>query len=224
MIGQFEIGPNFSGIFIGEAWFSNWPFYVDERVIVPRSPFAELIQNRFASLIMAEPASILDLCCGSGCIGLAAALQFPASSVVLSDLSAEALEVAAINVARHALSERVTQNASDLFRQLNGRFDLILSNPPYVGTTEYQDLPAEFKQEPAMALLSEQEGLAIPVRILQEAAEYLNDKGLLVLELGNSWQALVDRYPDAPFLWLEFTQGGEGICALNKKQLQAYNF
>tara|TARA_R110000772_G_scaffold266004_1_gene387935 strand:- start:2847 stop:3731 length:885 start_codon:yes stop_codon:yes gene_type:complete len=207
-----------------EAWFAGSAFYVDERVIVPRSPFAELIENRFEPLISGEPERILDLCCGSACIGLATAMIFPQSRVELSDLSSEALEVAAINVSRHDLGKRVSLSCSDLFQALNGPYELILSNPPYVGIEEYQDLPAEFKQEPAMALLSEQRGLAIPVKILQQAADYLSDSGLLIMEVGNSWQALADLYPDAPFLWLEFEQGGEGICVLNKKQLESYRF
>jgi len=209
---------------LNEAWFATLPFYVDERVIVPRSPFGELIQNRLEPLLEEEPESILDLCCGSGCIGLAAALTFPDAKVELSDLSADALEVAAINIAKHGLGRRCEAKQSDLFSKLQGPYDLILSNPPYVGLQEYQDLPAEYKQEPAMALLSERNGLDIPIKILQMAANYLNAQGLLILEVGNSWQTLVDLYPDAPFLWLDFEQGGEGLCALTKKQLQKYSF
>lgn len=209
---------------LNEAWFAALPFYVDERVIVPRSPFAELIQNRFDPLLAEEPKRILDLCCGSGCIGLATALAFPDAKIELSDLSSDALEVTAINIAKHHLGSRCEAVQSDLFSKLQGSYDLILSNPPYVGIQEYQDLPAEYKQEPAMALLSEDNGLDIPVKILQTAANYLNDQGLLILEVGSGWQALVDLYPDAPLLWLDFEQGGEGLCALTKKQLQEYSF
>jgi ribosomal protein L3 glutamine methyltransferase len=209
---------------LNEAWFAGMPFYVDERVIVPRSPFAELIQQRFEPLLGNEPKRILDLCCGSGCIGLATATVFPEAEIELSDLSSEALEVAAINIDKHVLSSRCRAIQSDLFDELSGQYDLILSNPPYVSRAEYQDLPIEYKKEPAIALLSEKEGLEIPVKILQRAADHLNDGGLLILETGNSWQALSDLYPDAPFLWLDFEQGGEGLCALTKKQLKEYNF
>lgn len=209
---------------LNEAWFAGLAFYVDDRVIIPRSPIAELIKNRFKPLIKRDPNSILDLCCGSGCIGLASALAFPDSTVSLADLSEEALVVAAINSEKHFLSHRVELCQSSLFDELEGTFDLIISNPPYVGDAEYQSLPAEYKYEPAMALLSENNGLALPIQILNQAADFLSDEGVLVLEVGNSWQALANLYPDAPFLWLEFEHGGEGILSLTREQLKNYEF
>lgn len=209
---------------LNEAWFAGLPFYVDDQVIIPRSPIAEIIKNRFEPLIKGDPNSILDLCCGSGCIGLASAIEFPESTVMLSDLSAEALRVAAKNSEKHNLNHRVNIQKSHLFDEVNGAFDLIVSNPPYVGENEYQTLPDEYKHEPAMALLSENNGLALPIEILRKAPNYLNEEGVLVLEVGNSWQALRDLYPNAPFLWLEFEKGGEGILSLTKKQLQDYEF
>ena len=209
---------------LNEAWFADLPFYVDEKVIIPRSPIAELIKNCFKSIVKQEPKTILDLCCGSGCIGLASVVVFPESTVVLADLSEEALQVAAINSEKLELKSRVTLQPSDLFTDIVGCFDLIVSNPPYVGEHEYLHLPDEYKHEPALALLSEHNGLVIPIEILRQAANYLNEDGILVLEVGNSWQALADIYPDAPFLWLEFENGGEGILALSYMQLRDYKF
>lgn len=218
---------------LNEAWFSELPFYVNDKVIIPRSPIGELIKNRFASLLKNDPAWILDLCCGSGCIGLASAIAFPDAKVVLSDLSEDALRVAAINAEKYHLEHRSFIQQSDLFKDLAGLvglevlargFDLIISNPPYVGEAEYLSLPEEFKHEPAMALLSEQNGLKIPVDILKNAADYLSPDGTLILEVGNSWEALMNLYPDAPFLWLEFENGGEGVLAISYVQLREYKF
>ncbi|MBN4053313.1 50S ribosomal protein L3 N(5)-glutamine methyltransferase [Haliea sp. AH-315-K21] len=209
---------------LNEAWFAGLPFYVDDQVIIPRSPIAELIKNRFKPLIADEPKRILDLCCGSGCIGLASAFEFPGAKIVLADLSTEALTVAAINKEKHGLNSRCTLQQSDLFTDLKGPFDLIVSNPPYVGEAEYMTLPYEYKHEPTMALVSERNGLEIPVGILRQAADYLTEDGILILEVGNSWQALADLYPKAPFLWLEFENGGEGILSLSYKQLREYGF
>ncbi len=212
---------------LNEAWFAGSTFYVDDKVIIPRSPIAELITNRFMPLLKNEPVAILDLCCGSGCIGLASVMEFPDAKVVLADLSEEALQVAAINIQRHHLNHRSHIQKSDLFDGLEGfegSFDLIISNPPYVGEKEYLSLPEEYKHEPAMALLSEQNGLELPARILKRAADYLSADGVLILEVGNSWKSLMDLYPDAPFLWLEFENGGEGVLALSYTQLRKYKF
>ena len=206
---------------LGEAWFCGVPFHVNEHVLVPRSPIAELISNDFEPLLHATPGRILDLCTGSGCIGIACAMAFPHTEVVLSDISDTALEVARRNVARHALGERVSVVKSDLFDQLEGEFDLIVTNPPYVGKSEYATLPKEFLQEPSLGLLTEQEGLAIPLRILEQAASYLTGKGLLVLEVGNNWTALAETRYDLPLVWLEFSAGGTGVCAVRRRDLQA---
>ncbi len=212
---------------LNEAWFAGLPYYVNEKVIIPRSPIAELIQNRFKPFLKHDPLAILDFCCGSGCIGLASLIEFPDAKAVLADLSKDALQVAAVNVEKHHLSQRSLIRQSDLFHNLEdmrGSFDLIISNPPYVGAKEYMGLPEEYKHEPAMALLSEQNGLEIPIEILKRAPDYLSTEGVLILEVGNSWKALVDLYPDAPFFWLEFDNGGEGVLVLSHAQLRKYKF
>jgi ribosomal protein L3 glutamine methyltransferase len=204
---------------LNEAWFCGLPFYVDERVLVPRSPFAELIDKRFDPLLKNSPRRILDLCTGGGCIGIACALAFPDAQVVLADLSADALAVAKINVDKHGLSERVTLVQSDLFEKITGRLDLIVTNPPYVGAEEYAELPAEYLQEPQLGLVTGADGIEIPLLILQQAADYLHEGGLLFLETGATWPVLDEARQDLPFLWLEFDYGGEGICMLSREQL-----
>lgn len=204
-----------------EAWFCGLPFYVDERVLVPRSPFAELIDNRFEPLLTKAPRRILDLCTGGGCIGIACALAFPEAEVVLSDISADALEVARINVEKHGLQQRVQLVQSDLFAHIEGTFDLIVSNPPYVGIDEYRELPDEYLREPQLGLVTDADGIGIPLRILEQAAGFLNPEGLLLLETGATWPLLAEARPDLPFLWLEFEHGGEGICALRREELRA---
>ncbi|MES2606741.1 MAG: 50S ribosomal protein L3 N(5)-glutamine methyltransferase [Pseudomonadota bacterium] len=204
-----------------EAWFCELAFYVDERVLVPRSPFAELIRNRFETLLAKPPRRILDLCAGGGCIGIACAVAFPDAEVVLADLSPDALAVARINIEKHKLSTRVQLVESDLFGKLTGKFDLIVSNPPYVGAEEYAELPDEYLREPQLGLLTGEDGLEIPLRILQQAADFLTEDGLLLLETGATWPLLDEARPDLPFLWLEFEYGGEGICALKASELRA---
>lgn len=204
-----------------EAWFCGVPFYVDERVLVPRSPFAELIRNGFEPLLHRAPRRILDLCTGGGCIGIACALAFPDAEVVLSDISPDALDVARINVDMCGLQDRVKLVQSDLFANIRGKFDLIVTNPPYVGVEEYEELPDEYRNEPELGLITDRDGIGIPLRILDQAANYLNPDGLLLLETGASWPLLAEARPDLPFLWLEFEHGGEGICALRKEQLEA---
>ena len=172
-------------------------------------------------MLKKTPERILDLCCGSGCIGIAAALQYPQAQLCLSDLSADALAVAEININKHALEERVSTVSSDLFDNIQGKFDLILSNPPYVSEDEYRALPDEYLREPELALLTDAEGLDIPLKILRQAAEFMHEDACLILEVGNSWEALQKALPDMPFMWLDFEHGGHGVCALSKAQLQA---
>jgi ribosomal protein L3 glutamine methyltransferase len=205
---------------INEAWFAGVPFYVDERVLVPRSPIAELIMNRFEPLLRKSPRRILDLCTGGGCIGIACALAFPEAQVDLADLSTEALEVASKNIEKHKLKDRVAIIHSDLFTSISNDYDLIVTNPPYVSQQEYDDLPEEYHNEPELGLISSDNGLDIPTQILLESANYLADDGVLILEVGYSWQALAQEFPLLPFLWLEFELGGEGVCMLRKQQLQ----
>jgi ribosomal protein L3 glutamine methyltransferase len=202
-----------------EAWFCGIPFYVNEHVLVPRSPIAELIRNRFEPLLDKEPARILDLCTGGGCIGLACAMAFPEAQVVLSDISPEALAVAQANVERFGLGKRVQLVESDLFAAIEGTFDLIVSNPPYVAQEEYDELPEEFLREPRLGLVSEQQGLDIPLRILAQAADYLTSQGALILETGATWPALDAACPALDFLWIDFEYGGEGVCLLRREQL-----
>ena len=205
----------------GQAWFAGLPFAVDERVLVPRSPLAELIKKGFAPWLTQEPREILDLCTGSGCIGIACAYQFPDATVQLSDISFDALAVAEENIAQHGLSERVFALQSDLFENLHGqRFDLIVSNPPYVDADDMASLPDEFHAEPELGLASGDDGLDFTRRLLTEAAAYLTENGLLVVEVGNSWPALADAYPALPFTWVEFEHGGHGVFILTAQQLR----
>jgi len=202
-----------------EAWFCGLPFYVDERVLVPRSPLAELIASQFEPLLPHSPARILDLCTGSGCIGIACALAFPEAEVVLSDLSPDALAVARLNVDKFELAERVQCLQSDLFAAVEGSFDLVVTNPPYVAEDEYEQLPEEYHREPVLGLVTAEGGLDIPLRILREAARFLKPQGVLILETGATWPALAEARPDLPFLWIEFAHGGEGVCLLTREQL-----
>lgn len=210
---------------LGEAWFAGLPFHVDERVLIPRSPIAELVLQQFQPLLSQAPARVLDLCTGSGCIGIATALVFPDTSVDLSDISADALQLAAMNIKRHGLQSRVNTVHSDLFAGvgdrvgMQGKYDLIVSNPPYVSAQEVADLPPEYQHEPSLGLLSGDDGLAIPLQILRQAADFLTDHGLLILELGYSWTLFADRYPQLPVIWLEFDGGGEGVLAIGRQAL-----
>jgi ribosomal protein L3 glutamine methyltransferase len=203
-----------------EAWFAGHCFYVDERVLVPRSPVAELVDCGFEPLLQQPPERILDLCCGSGCIGISCALAFPDSEVVLADLSEDALAVAQINIDQFSLGNRVTPCRSDLYDRVTGTFDLVVCNPPYVPEEEFRELPPEYHREPVMGLISKQAGLDIPLRVLEQTGRHLEDHGLLILETGYNWPALDKALPDVPLLWLEFEHGGEGVCALTAQQLR----
>ena len=208
---------------INSAWFCGLEFYVDERVLIPRSPIGELIQNRFAGLIRREPKRILDMCTGSGCIAIACADYFPEAEVDAVDLSVDALNVAEFNIERHHMTERVFPLQSDLFEQLpQEQYDLIVTNPPYVDEEDIDDMPAEFHHEPMMALEAGQDGLILVKRILAQAADYLTDDGVLICEVGNSMVHLIEQYPSVPFKWIDFKQGGDGVFALTKTQLREY--
>lgn len=205
-----------------QAYFCNLPFYVDERVLIPRSPIAELINDKFASLLPpgAQPQLILDLCTGSGCIAIACAYAFPEAQVDAVDISEDALNVAELNIAEHQLQERVFPVLSDGFSALNGQqYDLIVTNPPYVDAEDMADLPDEYRHEPELGLASGHDGLALTRQILRDAAAHLTDNGVLVCEVGNSMVELQYRYPDVPFRWLDFTAGGLGVFALSKQDL-----
>ena len=204
---------------LGEAWFMGLPFHVDERVLVPRSPLGELIQGGLQPWLGNKPVGrILDLCTGSGCIGIAAASVFEDAEVDLADISTDALDVAAVNIDYHEVGDRVSTVRSDVFDGLEGRYDVILSNPPYVDADDIADMPAEYGQ-PELGLAAGGDGLDIAHRILARAADYLNPGGLLIVEVGNSWVALQEAYPDMPFTWLEFENGGDGVFLLTAEDL-----
>ncbi|MCK5917296.1 MAG: 50S ribosomal protein L3 N(5)-glutamine methyltransferase [Cocleimonas sp.] len=207
-----------------EGWFAGLPFYVDERVLVPRSPIAELVETQFAPWVEPDEVStILDLCTGSGCIGIASAYAFTNASVDLADISQDAIDVANINIQRHDASQQVKAICSDLFNHLaEKKYDIIVSNPPYVDVEDMSALTAEFLHEPELGLSSGENGLDLTLKILTQAADYLNDNGILVVEVGNSQYALQQQFPNIPFHWLEFERGGDGIFLLDKHQLELF--
>jgi ribosomal protein L3 glutamine methyltransferase len=204
----------------GTAWFCGLPFHVDERVIIPRSPLAELIYNGFQPWCDSTPDSVLDLCTGSGCIGISCAYAFEQAEVVLSDISADALAVTQANIVEHNVGNRVTAVESDLFDNLGSqRFDLIVSNPPYVDARDLAEMPDEYQHEPELALASGHDGLDFTRRLLREAEQHLTAQGVLVVEVGNSWVALEQAFPEVAFVWLEFVEGDAGVFVLTREQL-----
>lgn len=208
-----------------KAFFAGLEFYVDSRVLIPRSPIAELIDNHFEPWV--EPAKvcrILDLCTGSGCIAIAMAYAFPEAVVDAADISTDALVVAKINCDKHGLESHVNLITSDMFNAIPpNKYDIIVSNPPYVGEADMAAVAKEFQHEPSLALRGgDEDGLYLVEQILAKAAAYLSPEGILVVEVGESEQALVQRYPLVPFLWLEFSSGGRGIFLLTAQQLQQY--
>ena len=205
----------------GEAWFMGLPFEVDERVLIPRSPIGEFLLEEGGPWLSGKPVErILDLCSGSGCIGIAAACQFPESRVDLADILPAAREIAGRNIQRYGLSDRVQAIESDLFDELEGTYDLILANPPYVDAEDMAELPPEYQHEPVLGLAAGPDGLELMNRILRDAHRYLAPDGVLVGEVGNSQAALEEAFPGLPFTWLEFENGGHGVFVLDAEALQ----
>lgn len=205
-----------------QAYFAGLPFYVDERVLIPRSPIAELIADKFSSQLQpAKVQHILDLCTGSGCIAIACAYAFPEAEVDAVDISPDALEVAQFNIEQHHLEHRVYPILSDGYAALTGaKYDLIVTNPPYVDAEDMADLPQEYHHEPELGLASGEDGLALTRRILAQAAAHLNDGGVLICEVGNSMVQLQQQLPQVQFNWLNFAHGGIGVFAITKAELQ----
>ncbi|MEO8010110.1 MAG: 50S ribosomal protein L3 N(5)-glutamine methyltransferase [Dokdonella sp.] len=205
----------------GKAWFAGLEFISDPRALVPRSPIAELILGGFSPwLDDREVSNALDLCTGSGCIGIAMASCNADWQVDIADISAEALTLARENIAYQTVAERVQVFASDLFASLDGRsYDLIVSNPPYVSEQEFADLPAEYAHEPKLGLTAGSDGLDIALRILAQAARYLNNNGVLIVEVGESERALVELLPAVPFNWVEFNVGAMGVFVIGRAEL-----
>ncbi|MFC3151851.1 50S ribosomal protein L3 N(5)-glutamine methyltransferase [Litoribrevibacter euphylliae] len=206
-----------------QAWFCDLPFYVDERVLIPRSPIAELLKKHLQPWLAYEPARILDMCTGSGCIGIAAAYEFPESEVDLVDISLDALEVAQQNIDDHHLTDRVFPMQSDLFKGIpeGVKYDIIIANPPYVDREDFDAMPSEFVHEPAIALISGNDGMDAPGDILRNALKYLCEDGLFIMEVGYSMHNLEQAFPGIDFNWLELENGGDGIFIMTYEELKA---
>ncbi len=206
---------------VGETWFAGMPFKSDRRALVPRSPIAELIEDGFSPWLDGlDVERALDLCTGSGCIGIAMAAHNPSWQVDIADISDDALALARENIALHQLGEHVRALRSDLFASLQDeRYDLIVSNPPYVTDAEYAALPNEYAHEPKLGLTAGADGLDIVLRILRDAPEHLTEDGLLIVEVGESERALNALLPGVPFVWIEFKVGPMGVFALQRREL-----
>ena len=206
-----------------KAWFAGLSFYVDERVLIPRSPFAELIHQHFEPWIAPEKVNnILELCSGSGCIAIACAYAFEQAQVVASDISADALAVANINREHHGLEQQLQLVESDLYANIPGKqYDLIVSNPPYVSDEEMTGLSEELRAEPELGLAAGKQGLDIVIPLLQGARQRLSEHGIILVEVGYSQPALEAAFPGVPFMWIDFEHGGDGVFILTAKQLEA---
>jgi ribosomal protein L3 glutamine methyltransferase len=208
---------------LGTAFFAGLEFEVNEHVLVPRSPIAELILDHFRPWCDPERVKrVLDMCTGSGCIGIAAAIRMPGTQVDLADISPDALEMARKNISRHGLGTRVRCIESDLFSSIpDSAYDLIVANPPYVPEAALAALPREYRNEPDLGLVSGGDGLDAPLQILLDAPRFLCDYGVLVCEVGESEERLARQLPRVPFTWLEFSHGGSGVFVLTKAELLA---
>ena len=207
---------------VNEAWFAGMPFYVDQRVLIPRSPLAELIETGFEPWLQeSQVRALLDIGTGSGCIAIACARAFPAARIDATDVDDDVLEIAKKNIKHYQLSERVNLFKANVFRNLPpAQYDLITANPPYISAEEMRGLPAEFLHEPEQALLAGADGLAVVRTILEQAGGYLSRHGILIIEVGNSQAAVMDAFPHLQFTWLEFEFGGEGVLLLTAEDLR----
>lgn len=207
---------------LGEAWFCGLPFYVDEHVLVPRSPFAELINGHFEPWLTTSPKRILDIGTGSGCIAIACALAFEHAEMDAVDISPEALNIAQKNVARYSLTDRMQLTQSDLLSALdpNRKYDLIVSNPPYVSQEDIDALPEEYHHEPALGLYGGGDGLDLVKTMLRTIRPYMTDDAILIVEVGLMQDAMDHAFPDLPLTWLEFEHGGEGVFLITAKDLE----
>lgn len=204
----------------GRAWFCGLEFKVDERVLVPRSPLAELIEQRFEPWLVPEQVSrVLDLCTGSGCIAIATAFALPQAEIDATDICAQALAVCRDNIEHHGLQQQVRARQGDGLAAAEGQYDLIISNPPYVDAADMASLPDEYRHEPVLALASGADGLDFTRRLLREAPDYLSEQGILIVEVGNSWETMLNIWPEVPFFWFEFERGGHGVFMLTREQL-----
>jgi ribosomal protein L3 glutamine methyltransferase len=206
------------------AWFMDLPFYVDERVLIPRSPLAEIINQQLEPWVMPEQVTdILELCTGSGCIAVALAKAFPWARVSAVDIDTGAVDVAKRNICDYALADSITLYQGDLFEPIptGSKFQVIISNPPYVPLAAMTALPEEYQHEPTLALVAGKDGLSCVRTILNEAGNYLTDDGILIVEVGIAEEALTQAYPDVPFTWLEFADGGQGVFLLTAKELKS---
>jgi len=206
---------------LGEAWFAGLKFKVDERVLIPRSPLAELIERRFEPWCTLAPGDrVLDVGTGSGCLGVATAVHCSDLRVDATDVSADVLALAAENIALHGVEDRVRLFNVDLFPSAGERYRVIISNPPYVPAGELESLPPEYAHEPTLALLGGPTGLEPTMRILEGALEFLEADGVLIVEVGSASEALVSACPHLPFVWVDFERGGEGVFVLTADDLR----
>lgn len=222
LIGQRATSRQPAAYLLGESWYMGMPFTVDSRVLIPRSPIGQLLERRMEPWM--EPSGIrriADLGTGSGALAIIAAYAFPGALVDAVDISPAALEVAACNIQRHGMARRVTLHRGDLFEPLTGGYDLILSNPPYLDEAEYATLPPEYLAEPRLGLVAGEDALAVAGRVIQEAGSFLNEEGLLVMDVGGHQLDVEARFPDLPCTWPWFEGGGDGVLLAFASDLQA---